>query len=155
VLAPYVATIPRPPPAHPPGVYEGSRGGLEVWQAVVQVKERRDGGGLEYVPVSVKKKADIHSTLTLSPSGLAEALGRGNGTEMYSVGVLGAGGSGGVGGWAGGWGMEGDAGGMIGLSPGVALCGAVRGFMGGQWGQSRGCTACAGAVGWMHGRALS
>lgn len=70
-------------------VLEGSRGSLEVWEAVVQVKERADGaGGFEYIPVSVKKRHGFHSTLTLSPSGLADAIGRGNGSEIYSMTVL-------------------------------------------------------------------
>lgn len=51
----------------------------------MQVKERPGGGPPEYVPVSVKRKHDFHSTLTLSPAGLAHALGRGNGSEKYQV----------------------------------------------------------------------
>jgi hypothetical protein len=73
-------------PPQPAGVAEGSRDGLEVWQAVVQVREAPDGSGrLEYEPLTVKKKHSFHSTLTLSPSGLADALGRGNGSEVYKV----------------------------------------------------------------------
>lgn len=49
---------------------------LEVWEAVVEVRE---GDG--FVPVSVKRKHSFGSTLTLSPSALAHALGHGNATQ--------------------------------------------------------------------------
>lgn len=55
---------------------------LEVWEAVVQLQERTDGSaGVEYKPLSVKRKHAYTSTLTLSPAGLAMALGRGNATH--------------------------------------------------------------------------
>jgi len=72
----------------PERIREGSRDSLEVWQAVVEVRERADGAGAEYLPLSVRRKHGFHSTLTLSPSGLADALGRGNGTEIFQMTVV-------------------------------------------------------------------
>jgi hypothetical protein len=72
-------------------VIEGGQEALEVWEAVVEVKEKSDGG-VEFVPVSVKRKHAYHSTLTLSPSAVAMALGAGNnsrplGTESFDLGL--------------------------------------------------------------------
>eukprot|EP00775_Hariotina_reticulata_P007848 gene7848-8045_t len=70
---------------------EGGQEALEIWEAVVEVKEKTDGG-VEFVPVSVKRKHAYHSTLTLSPSAVAMALGEGNysrplGTESIDLGL--------------------------------------------------------------------
>eukprot|EP00879_Flechtneria_rotunda_P021205 GHRR01022338.1.p1 GENE.GHRR01022338.1~~GHRR01022338.1.p1 ORF type:complete len:426 (+),score=134.24 GHRR01022338.1:342-1619(+) len=72
---------------------EGGHDAIEVWEAVVEVKEKQDGsGGIDFVPMSVKRKHAYHSTLTLSPSALALALGEGNGsrplgTESFDLGL--------------------------------------------------------------------
>lgn len=72
---------------------EGGQNALEVWEAVVEIKEKPGGsGGVDFVPVSVKRKHAYHSTLTLSPSAVALALGQGNfsqpfGTESQDLGV--------------------------------------------------------------------
>uniref|UniRef100_A0A383W9N4 Uncharacterized protein n=1 Tax=Tetradesmus obliquus TaxID=3088 RepID=A0A383W9N4_TETOB len=74
---------------------EGGKEALEVWEAVVEVKEKKqkDGSsGVAFVPLSVKRKHAYHSTLTLSPSAMALAVGRGNasqplGTESVDLGL--------------------------------------------------------------------
>lgn len=55
------------------------------------MKERADGS-VDYVPLTLKRKHDFHSTLSLSPSGLADALGRGNSSEVISMQLVAAGG---------------------------------------------------------------
>jgi hypothetical protein len=47
---------------------------VEVWEAVVELRERHNGQ-VDAVPVSVKRKHAYHSTLSLSPSAIALALG--------------------------------------------------------------------------------
>lgn len=74
-------------------VIEGGKDALEVWEALVEIKEKVGGnGGVEFVPVSVKRKHAYHSTLTLSPSAVAMAIGQGNfsqplGTESEDIGL--------------------------------------------------------------------
>jgi hypothetical protein len=76
-------------------VIEGGEDALEVWEAVVEVKEKKqnDGSsGVQFVPLSVKRKHAYHSTLTLSPSAMALAIGQGNassplGTESVDWGL--------------------------------------------------------------------
>lgn len=76
-------------------VIEGGQEALEVWEAVVEVKEKetKDGStGVEFVPVSVKRKHAYHSTLTLSPSAVAAIAGQSNfsrplGTESIDLGL--------------------------------------------------------------------
>ncbi|KAF6256957.1 hypothetical protein COO60DRAFT_1626982 [Scenedesmus sp. NREL 46B-D3] len=85
------------PPADsflPMDLIEGGQDALEVWEAVVEVKERKqkDGSsGVQFVPLSVKRKHAYHSTLTLSPAAVAMAVGKGNassplGTESVDWG---------------------------------------------------------------------
>jgi hypothetical protein len=50
----------------------------EVWQAVVEVREKPGAPtGVEFVPVSVKRKHAFTSTLTLSPGAVAALMQRG------------------------------------------------------------------------------
>ena len=75
-----------------PDLAQGEMTPLEVWEAVVQVKDSEDKAeGVEFIPLSVKRKHAYHSTLTLSPSGWANVVGMGNkttplGTERYDPG---------------------------------------------------------------------
>jgi hypothetical protein len=75
-----------------PDLAQGELTPLEVWEAVVQVKDSKDKAeGVEFVPLSVKRKHAYHSTLTLSPAGWANFVGMGNkttplGTERYDPG---------------------------------------------------------------------
>lgn len=77
---------------------EGGSEALELWEAVVEIREKQDGSGdVDFVPVSVKRKHAYHSTLTLSPSALALAMGQGNltqplGTESHDLGLARGGG---------------------------------------------------------------
>jgi len=72
---------------------EGGEEALELWEAVVEIREKHGGSGeVDFVPVSVKRKHAYHSTLTLSPSALALAMGEGNftrplGTESMDLGL--------------------------------------------------------------------
>lgn len=72
---------------------EGGKEALELWEAVVEIRDKHDGSGeVDFVPVSVKRKHAYHSTLTLSPSALALAMGQGNatqplGTESQDLGL--------------------------------------------------------------------
>lgn len=80
---------------------EGGGEALELWEAVVEIREKHDGSGdVDFVPVSVKRKHAYHSTLTLSPSALAVAMGQGNltqplGMESHDLGLARNGGGGG------------------------------------------------------------
>lgn len=81
---------------------EGGGEALELWEAVVEIREKHDSSGdVDFVPVSVKRKHAYHSTLTLSPSALAIAMGQGNftgqplGTESQDLGLARSGGGGG------------------------------------------------------------
>jgi hypothetical protein len=50
-----------------------------VWEALVQVKEKADGtAGVEYVPLSTKRKHAYHSTLSFTSGGMALLAGLGN-----------------------------------------------------------------------------
>jgi hypothetical protein len=54
----------------------------------VEIREKHDGSGeVDFVPVSVKRKHAYHSTLTLSPSALALAMGQGNVTRPLGMEV--------------------------------------------------------------------
>lgn len=63
----------------PAATSPGDQGSLEVWEALVQVKERTDGtSGVEYVPLSTKRKHAYHSTLSFTTGGMALLAGLGN-----------------------------------------------------------------------------